>query len=62
MGGRDAAPVFEGFGALVDEHREAVGGGKAEGLGLAEEFRLRRIVDHVEHCRGTMREGGEVQR
>ena len=60
--GRDAAPVFEGLGALVDEHREAVGVREAEGGGGAQERRLRRVVNHVEYGRRAMWQSGEVQR
>jgi len=35
-GGGDAGPDFEGLGALVDEHREAVGVREAEGVGAGE--------------------------
>lgn len=40
--------MFEGFGALVDEHGEAVGVREAAVGGGAEERGLRWIVDHVE--------------
>ena len=43
----------EGAGALVDEHREAIGVGDAECFGLGEELRLRRVVDHVENASGA---------
>lgn len=59
LAGRDAAPVFEGFGALVDEHGEAVGVREAAVGGGAEEPSLRWIVDHVEDGDGA-RQGGEV--
>lgn len=51
--------MAEGAGALVDEHRQAVGIGDAEGFGLGEELRLRRVVDHVVHT-GGLRELDEV--
>lgn len=59
LAGRDAAPVFEGFGALVHEHREAVGVREATVGGRAEERGLRWIVDHVEDG-GRARQDGEV--
>src|SRR5215472_1500843 len=46
-GGRLAGPDFEGFGALIEEHAEAIGGAAASCFRGFEERGFRGTIDHV---------------
>ena len=53
-GGRLAGPDFEGFGALIEEHAESVGGAAACGLCGFEERGFGWTIDHVVNGGGAI--------
>src|ERR1035437_1213783 len=45
-----AAPQFQSFGALIQQHAETVGGAAARGFGCLEQGSFSRAINHVIHC------------